>query len=127
MGSANDLSVSQIVHAPHTLSSSEFYLQSELDVPRAKGPRRPSEVGTVCVAYRPIQIHPVEEVEEFCPEDEVGSFLPDEPGNLGLLRENEVGVGVSGTWEGVAPQIPQKIIKRIEMIIFRIGKCTLII
>src|SRR5215471_16290220 len=91
---------------------SEFYLQSELDVPRAEGLRRHSEVRIVCVAHGPIQVHPVEEVEDFRPEEEVGAFFPKEPGNLGLLRENEVGVGVSWTREGVAPQVPENAERR---------------
>src|SRR5215813_1542454 len=86
---------------------SEFYLQSELDVPRAEGPRRPSECGAVGVAHRPIQVHPVEEIEEFRAEVKVGAFLSEEPGDLGFLREDEVGVGVTGTWESITTQVPE--------------------
>src|SRR5215510_3594044 len=85
---------------------SEFYLQSELNIPRAEGLRRSSEGGVRPVAFRPVQVHPVEEVEEFRSEDEVCAFLAEEPGNLGLLREDEIGVGDAWTREGVATHVP---------------------
>jgi hypothetical protein len=86
---------------------SEFYLQSELEVPCAEGPRRPSESRAICVAYRPIQVHSVEEIEEFRPEVKVSAFLSEEPGDSGLLREYEIGVGITGTREGIATQVPE--------------------
>jgi hypothetical protein len=86
---------------------SEFYLQSELDVPCAESPRGPPEGGAVCVAYRSIQVHPVEKIEEFRSEVKVGAFLTDEPGDLGLFREDEIGVGVTRTQEGIATQVPE--------------------
>ena len=85
---------------------SEFYLQSELNIPRAEGLRRSSEGGARPVAYRPVQVHSVEEVEEFRSEGEVCAFLAEEPGNLGLLREDEISFGGAWTREGVATHVP---------------------
>src|SRR5262245_37745510 len=67
---------------------SEFYLQSELDVPRSESLRRSSEGGAKPVAHRPVQVHSVEEVVDFRSEEEVCAFLAEEPGDLSLLRED---------------------------------------
>src|SRR6185295_9497987 len=58
------------------------------------------------VAHGPVQVNSVEEVEEFRSEEEVCAFLAEEPGNLGLLREDEICVGEARTRECVATQVP---------------------
>src|SRR5262249_31308109 len=85
---------------------SEFYLQSELDVPRSERASRSAEGGAKPVAHGPVQVHSVEEVVEFRSEDEVCAFLAEEPGDLSLLREDEICFGGARTREGVATQVP---------------------
>src|SRR5262245_36799926 len=98
--------VPKVAHAPCTLPPSEYYLQSELNIPRAEGLRRSSEGGVRPVAHRPVQVHSVEEVVDFRSEEEVCAFLAEEPGNLGLLRDDEICFGVARTREGVATHVP---------------------
>src|SRR5262249_15124622 len=110
--------VSEVDHAPHTVLPSESYLQSELNIPRAESLRRPSEIRIVCVAHGPSQIHPGEVVEEFRPEFELCAVCPNEPWHHGLLRDNEVCVGLSGTQEGVAPQVSENAERRFGKITY---------
>ena len=83
----------------------KFESQAELDIACGERRRRASEQRARDVRGRWLQIHPVEDIEEFDPELDICLVAPF-PGNPGHLQQSEIGVCIARADERVASQRP---------------------